>query len=219
VARSYYASYARLFDYPGLGFNEKILHAHSVMQENHPEAASELEHFVSVVSGMELWELEELFGRSFDVQSATTLDVGYVLFADDYKRGELLANLNGEHRRCGNDCGTELADHLPNLLRMMAKLDDPELIKELVEEIIAPALKKMIGEFEPKRTEQREKVYQKHYRTVLEAPRATATAYQSTLKALRIVLKSDFSISEKMRPWQSNDFLRVISTEMTLEDG
>ena len=45
-------------------------------------------------------------------QVLATLDIGYVLFGDDYKRGELLANLNQEHRKANNDCGTELADHL-----------------------------------------------------------------------------------------------------------
>jgi hypothetical protein len=33
-----------------------------------------------------------LFTRSFDVQAVTTLDLGYIVFGEDYKRGELLVN-------------------------------------------------------------------------------------------------------------------------------
>lgn len=212
-----YSTVADLFDYPGVDFIEKVQRVQRLLRENYVEAAAELEEFVAVVSGMERWELEELYSRSFDVQSATTLDVGYVLFADDYKRGELLANLNGEHRRCENDCGTELADHLPNLLRLIARLEDHELLEELVQEIIAPALQKMIGEFESQRSEKREKLYKKQYRTLLESPPGTATAFRSALLALYAILKNDFSISEQRRPWQSSDFLKVISTEMELE--
>ena len=214
-----YITVADLFSYPGADFVERVKKVQRLLLEQCPEAAAELEEFAGVVSGMELWEIEELYARSFDVQSATTLDVGYVLFADDYKRGELLANLNGEHRRCDNDCGTELADHLPNLLRLLAKLDDKELLEELVQEIVAPALRKMIREFDPERTEEREKIYRRQYRTLLEPPPGKAAAYRSALRALYTILKHDFSISEERRPWQSSDFLRVISTEMELEDS
>ena len=70
----------------------------------------------------------EIHTRSFEVQSITTLDVGYVAFGDDYKRGELLVNLNREHEAVGVDCGSELPDHLPNVLRLMARWQDPELV-------------------------------------------------------------------------------------------
>lgn len=213
-----YIAIAGLFDYPDKEFLQKLDGIDRMLRESYADAAVELEEFIDVVSGLALWEIEELYGRSFDVQSATTLDVGYVLFADDYKRGELLANLNGEHRRCDNDCGTELADHLPNLLRLIAKLDDRELLEELVQEIIAPAIRKMIGEFEQTRTDRREELYQKQYKTLLDSPPGKATAYRAALQALYTILKNDFSITEEKRSWQKNDFLKVISTEMELED-
>ena len=50
-------------------------------------------------------EVQEVFTRSFDVQSITTLGVGYVMFGDDYKRGEMLVNLNRELRDAGIDPG------------------------------------------------------------------------------------------------------------------
>ena len=71
------------------------------------------------------------------------------MFGDDYKRGELFVNLNREHAKAGVDCGSELPDHLPNVLRSIAKWEHEELVAEFVEEILHPALARMIAEFEP----------------------------------------------------------------------
>ena len=114
--------------------------------------------------------MQELFTRSFDVQAIATLDLGYVLFGDDYKRGELLANLNREHVDAKNDCGTELADHLPNILRLMSVLQDEELIEDLAYAIVGPALLEMIGEFDSDRLEKKNESYRKHYKTLIETP-------------------------------------------------
>ena len=91
--------------------------------------------------------MQEIFTRSFDVQAITTLGVGYVMFGDDYKRGELLVNLNREHREAGVECGTELPDHLPNVLACSAGGRIRRSSAEFVEEILHPALRMMIEEF------------------------------------------------------------------------
>ncbi len=159
--------------------------------------------------------------RSFDVQAVTTLDIGYVLFGDDYKRGELLSNLNREHQAHDNDCGRELADHLPNVLRLMERLDDEELVGELVQEIVAPALRSMIGEFASNRIEQKNKAYRKHYKTLIETPASSvsvATLYRHALQSLYDVLKQDFSFVEKIPVQANSDFPRLLSSENEIED-
>jgi nitrate reductase assembly molybdenum cofactor insertion protein NarJ len=170
--------------------------------------------------------MEELFTRSFDVQSVTTLDVGYVLFGEDYKRGELLANLNREHNESGIDCRNELADHLPNLLRLLAVIgDEPdkaEMLEELVEEILAPGLRQMIAEFDPERLEEKDECYLQHYKTLIETPGEYFTAYSHCLRAVRLVLEKDFSLKEKaaVKPpmlEQSIDFLKSVRQEMEIE--
>jgi hypothetical protein len=45
--------------------------------------------------------------------------LGYVLFAEDYKRGDFLVKVKNEQRKVNNDCGEELADNLPNILTLM----------------------------------------------------------------------------------------------------
>jgi nitrate reductase assembly molybdenum cofactor insertion protein NarJ len=165
--------------------------------------------------------MQELFTRSFDVQAATTLDIGYVLFGDDYKRGILLANLNREHRNASIDTGTELGDYIPNLLRLMAVIEDEEVLHDLAYAILGPALLEMIGEFSTERIEKRNKKYEKHYKTLIEAPAVASeavTLYQFALKSLYAVLQQDFALIASMPLQRSSEFLASVSRENRIEE-
>ncbi len=224
---SHYNLLAELFWYPDLAYADRVKPAHELLAANYPDAAREMDAFVALFPFGVLSEMEELFTRSFDVQSITTLDVGYVLFGEDYKRGELLANLNREHNESGVDCKNELADHLPNLLRLIAVLgevpDKAELVEELVVEILAPGLSQMIAEFDPERLEEKDECYLQHYKTLIETPAEYFTAYCHCLRAVHLVLSSDFSLEAKAAEKppmleQSLDFLRSVRQEMEIED-
>ena len=210
-----------MFEYPNALYPERVRIAISRIEDSHPGAAAELKCFLDLLPKENLRMMQELFTRSFDVQAVTTLDIGYVLFGDDYKRGELLSNLNREHLAFGVDCGHELADHLPNVLRLFAKLDDDELVREFVQEIIAPAVHQMIGEFDTKRIEKKNEAYLKHYKTLIEAPADdtnVATLYQHALKSLYGLLKQDFSFVEKISLKPASDFLGSLSDENEIEE-
>jgi nitrate reductase assembly molybdenum cofactor insertion protein NarJ len=222
---SHYNELARLFEYPGLSYQEGIFSVKELLGQKFPEASADVAEFLKQVSGKDLSALQDLFIRSFDVQAITTLDVGYVLFGDDYKRGELLSNLNREHRAVSNDCRHELADHLPNVLRLLPLLSDEELRQDLVQEILAPAIRKMILEFSEDRVAQKQEAYRKHYKTLLEKPGNTTLSkqdfyivYQHLLKALEKVLKRDFSFQEKAIPEYTGDFLNSITKENVIEE-
>jgi nitrate reductase assembly molybdenum cofactor insertion protein NarJ len=149
--------------------------------------------------------------------------VGYVLFGDDYKRGEMLANLNREHSEAQNDCGTELADHLPNVLRLIPELRDEELVEDLAYAILAPALSEMIREFSTDRIQKKNESYEKHYKTLIETPAVAeadaVTLYQFTLKSLYSVLKQDFSrIQTTPLKRFSSNFLGSIKVENEIEE-
>ncbi|MAF65393.1 MAG: hypothetical protein CMJ84_07025 [Planctomycetes bacterium] len=223
---SHYNGLAELFWYPDLTYADRVKPTHEFLSANYPDAAREMDAFVALFPFADLREMEELFTRSFDVQSVTTLDVGYVLFGEDYKRGELLANLNRELNESGVDCRGELADHLPNLLRLLAIIgkepEKAELVEELVVEIVAPALRQMIAEFDPDRLKEKDDSYLHHYKTLIETPGDYFTAYCHCLRALNEVLSADFSLEEKaaVKPpmlEQSIDFLKSLRQEMEIE--
>ncbi len=219
--RVQYELLAPLFEYPQPGFPERVADIRDYLVDRYADAATEISRFADLLPVDDLEAMQELFTRSFDVQAATTLDIGYVLFGDDYKRGILLANLNREHRAANIDTGTELADYIPNLLRLMAVMEDEEVLHDLAYAILGPALLEMIGEFSTERIEKRNKKYEKHYKTLIEVPAVASdavTLYQFALKSLYAVLRQDFTLIETMPLERSNEFLESVSRENQIEE-
>ncbi len=220
LTKTHYATLADLFVYPQAEYPERVKEVSSKLESSYPEACELLSHFIKFLPEHDLRMLQEIYTRSFDVQAITTLDIGYVLFGDDYKRGQLLSHLNREHLQHHVDCGQELADHLPNILKLVAKLEEGDLLVDMIDEILAPALHQMIMEFNDNRVNQKYQAYEKHYKTLIETPSdmsAINTLYQYPLKALFTVLKKDFSIAETFE--QTSDFLINITKENELEGG
>ena len=222
MERTHYRLLAALFEYPDAGYPQRVLAAKDFLDGRYIKAGVELDRFLAFLPTQDLRSMQELFTRSFDVQAATTLDIGYVLFGDDYKRGEMLANLNREQCAAKIDCGTELADYLPNLLRLMAAHEDEDLIHDLAQEILAPALRQMISEFDPDRVEQRNVSFIKHYKTLIENPAvhsAAVTLYQFALRSLYQVLKQDFLLIETIPLQLASDFLTSVGRENAIEES
>jgi nitrate reductase assembly molybdenum cofactor insertion protein NarJ len=223
---AHYDYLAALFDYPEADYPAQVQKAHALLEERYPNAAAELQPFVEEVKAEggtyteeALDEIQEIFTRSFDVQAITTLGVGYVMFGDDYKRGELFVNLSREYADAGIYCGTELADHLPTVLRLIARWQDEDLVLELVEELLHPAIHQMIAEFGSHRCRQRDKLYQKHYKTLITSSANRGTMFRAPLAALLEVLKDDFALSDWKPPEQDNDFLQSLGRELDIEDN
>ena len=219
----HYAKLAELFDYPDRDYPIKVEKACKALETGYPIAATQLEAFANTLpaghtfSTDALYDVQEVFTRSFDVQSITTLGVGYVMFGDDYKRGILLVNLNHELREAAVECGCELPDHLPNVLRLLAKWEDQELVAEFVEEILAPALQMMIEEFDTSRMEKRNKLYKKHFKTLIASSQERGRMFRAPLAAVLAVLKQDFDLRERQQPELKSDFLKSVNRELEIE--
>lgn len=222
MKRPLYELFARLFRYPTAELPLEVAELRAALAPSYPEAAAELRLFAEqlretgVLSAKPLDDLQEVFTRSFEVQSIATLDVGYVAFGDDYKRGELLVNLNRELRDLGVELGVELSDHLSNVLRLLARWEDEEAAAELVSIVLYPSLVKMLREFTTERMVAREAMYKKHYKTLIEAS-DRVTMYQHALRALFEVVQRDFEIAETPVPAATHDFLSSIKRELEIE--
>ena len=215
----HYSGLADLFSYPDTGFAQKVQKVQAFLDDECGEAADNLREFTNFASQASLLELEEVYTRSFDVQAVTTLDIGYVMWGDDYKRGELLVKLNGEHKEAGVDCGNELPDHLPNVLRLLDAMQKPELRDELVRMIVAPALRRIIGEFDSDRVKKKNITYVTQYKTLIDRSERYAEIYEKPLRALYTLLKRDFDVDsyQEQPAIQESRFLKSIGTEMRLE--
>ncbi len=223
MLRPHYDLFAPLFEYPDESYREHLRVARLALEASHPGAAGQLGAFAELLPIVDeeypeiaLNAFQEIFTRSFEVQSITTIDIGYVIFGDDYKRAELLVNLNREQRSVGNDCGTELSDHLPNVLRLMSRWADLELAEEFVQQVLHPALQRMIEEFRPERMEVRNALYKKHHKTLIDSATMRATMFRHLLKALYETLAQDYEFTWEAPPETSSEFLRSIRREMEI---
>ena len=133
-----YANYILLLSYPSPSWSKNVLNI---------DGNERLLKFRQAIRGKELSELEELFTSTFDIQGICCLDVGYVLFGDDYKRAEFLVGMSQLERQLDVDAGTELADHLPNMLKLLSVMPYSEIKKEMLLSAVIPAVKKMLATF------------------------------------------------------------------------
>lgn len=213
-----YDAMAVVFAHPGDSFEADVSKVISLCQGSHPRAAEALATFKQVLPKGDRAAQEELHLRTFDIQPITSLDIGYTLFGEDYKRGVLLANLSNEHTRAQNDCGGELSDHLTNVLRLLPRLADEKFCEELVRVVVAPAVREMIREFEPASLAKKEQIYKKHHKTLIDvAVGEQRTAYRHALEALQMILQQDFSLLTRLPTIEDSKFATAIGTELRIE--
>jgi nitrate reductase assembly molybdenum cofactor insertion protein NarJ len=144
---THYKLLAEMFRYPS-----DILKTYSgrwrdIVVVYDPELILKLDPFTTHITEKPLSFQQEYYTSTFDVQAICFLDVGYVLFGEDYKRGVFMVNIKKEQIKACNDCGSELPDHLPNILTLLPKIEDQELAEELIYSLLIPAIHEMIIKF------------------------------------------------------------------------
>lgn len=190
--RDHYLKLADIFRYPEEAFLDNLQACMTLLDEKYPEAAKELKRFSDYVNAATPDRREELYTKSFDVQPICYLDLGYVIFGEDYKRGAFLLHMQGEQRIAANDCGTDLPDHLTNMLVLLSITDKEELMLELASSILIPGLKKMISEFSQARVDLKQQVLRKMHKVLIDDELNSGNVYRNALEALLIVVQTDF---------------------------
>ena len=136
-----------MFRYPDEHIMEYFKNFQIMIVAELPKKAERMQQLIDIHTQLSVREQQEYYLKTFDVQAICYLDIGYVLFGEDYKRAQLLVNLQNEHKNAGIDCGTELGDHLPNVLTLLSKTADPDFAEELGFIITAPAVRFMLSKF------------------------------------------------------------------------
>lgn len=142
----HYTILADLFRYPSDTLIDDAVASIAVLTTNYPNETEIIKGFIENFSSLTLHQRQEYYIKTFDIQAVCFLDIGYVLFGEDYKRGDFLVQMKQEQREAKNDCGVELSDHLPNVLTLLPKAK-PEFSQELIATICIPALDEMIDKF------------------------------------------------------------------------
>jgi len=188
----HYKLFAEVFKYPTAQTSAKIAEIKELLDNRYPEAGKEFERFSDFIANSTADEVEEIFGKTFHIQAICFLDLGYVIFGEDYKRGEFLVKMKQEQKENNNDCGIELADNLPNVLNLISIHKDEKFINELVVMIMIPALEKMLSEFDDRKTQMREKLMNKKTKVIIMKGIKNGNIYKNALSGLLMVLKKDF---------------------------
>ncbi len=144
---SHYILLAYMFRYPSNEMDTLTGKLKEIITQYDPALISKFERFMSHFKEEGLASMQEYYISTFDVQAVCSLDIGDVLFGDDYKRGLFLVNIKKEQSAAGNDCGKDLPDHLPNRLTLLPGIKDASLAGELVYSLMIPALHEMILKF------------------------------------------------------------------------
>ena len=142
-----YSILAGLFDYPDPQTEKCLASTLNLLSGSYPEGLEAFAIFRQEFIAMDQHQREEYFINTFDVEAVTSMDLGFILFGEDYKRGNFLAMMQQEQVQAGNHLGSELADHLPNVLRLMPLMTDKEVAAELAFSIIIPAVREILKKF------------------------------------------------------------------------
>ena len=84
---------AGVLEYPDESILEKVEQCYELLQEHYPDGAEPFSHLRDFVKSADLHRLQEIYTRTFHIQAICYLDLGYVMFGEDYKRGEFLVNM------------------------------------------------------------------------------------------------------------------------------
>jgi nitrate reductase delta subunit len=133
---------AELFEYPRDGHASRIRSLVAQLGDTAPEAAADLEPLARFAETSSLGDAEELYVRTFDANAERALEVGWQVFGEQYERGAFLVDLRGRMRALGVAESPELPDHLTQVLRLLARMDEDEA-RTLVQRAVAPSLRRV----------------------------------------------------------------------------
>ncbi len=170
---THYTALAEIFRYPNTEMNTFIGAWRNIIAQYDSNMMLKLDPFITHIQEKPISAQQEYFISTFDVQAVCYLDIGYILYGEDYKRGVFLVNMKREQELAGNDCGVELADHLPNILTLLPKLKDTDLAEEMVYSLLIPAISEMISKF-----------------------RSNTNLYKGLLEILVAIMEMDYPVSD-----------------------
>ena len=135
-------AFSRLLSYPDSHTDQTAEWLYIVLQGEIDEAASAISQFGAFLEKHEIWQVEEAFTRTFDVNPACALEVGWHLFGEEYARGMFLVRMREELRKHDLTESVELPDHISHVLAVVASMQEDEAAK-FVNACVQPAVAKM----------------------------------------------------------------------------
>ncbi|WP_199246131.1 nitrate reductase molybdenum cofactor assembly chaperone [[Phormidium] sp. ETS-05] len=144
-----YHLFAAIFTYPYPELPGEISQCYRQLKGEYPEAAELIHQFQTFVEAKSIWELEEVYTITFDLNPVCFPYPGFHLFGENFNRADFLVKLQQKYQEHGFIYpANELADHLSVMLQFLSVIDNDAVIgQELIEDCLLPALEKMTTGF------------------------------------------------------------------------
>ena len=179
------SSLSVLFEFPQNDWKQRALVAIDEMVQAFPQTENTVSPFREWIEKAAMAEIEENFTKTFHIQAVCYLDLGYVIFGEDYKRGVFLANMKAEQEQYGIDLQNELADHIGNVLKLLSVHQDEDFVNQLGSFILLPALKRMLKEFDDARLSARRKILMKKDKTIIMENMNVSGIYKYLIESVK----------------------------------
>lgn len=145
-SRELFSALAQLLRYPSGQWSELVARALAAAQG---ACAENLRRLQQLLANAAPATLEEGYVAAFDFDPEATLEIGWHLYGEDYRRGAFLVRMRQLLRDQGVEENGELPDHLSLLLQVLPALPPPEA-ENLAREALLPALEKIQATLERK---------------------------------------------------------------------
>ena len=142
---------ATLLTYPGADTAPELVGACLLLEAGVDPLAEAARDFREFVEACEPTRLEELFTTVFDINPQCTLELGWHLYGEDYKRGSFLVDMRSIMAGVGVEESAELPDHLTHALRVLDRLPAPKDV-QFSTEYVQPALVKMLEGYDDEKS-------------------------------------------------------------------
>lgn len=142
IDRELFDRLAALLEYPDHDWSDRIDECERSVATCGDNVASPFLAFREATA-LTIDQLQEGYVRTFELSTECTLEAGFHLFGETYKRGEFLAHLREEEEPYDIGQEHQLPDYLPVLLRLVGRVEDDELRRDLIGACVLPAVEKM----------------------------------------------------------------------------
>jgi len=119
-------SYAVILLYPQQDHDAIVQWCIDRFAEEHSDVREMVSDYLSRVESLSLSAREELYIKTFDLNKAGTLDLGWHLFGEDYNRGLFLVKLRQYLQLLEIPETNELPDHVSQVLRVLGRMSRDE---------------------------------------------------------------------------------------------
>jgi nitrate reductase molybdenum cofactor assembly chaperone NarJ/NarW len=140
--------FADLLSYPTAEVQQTTAACKEMLKQLRPEAAAQLQSFTEFLVTTDRGRVEEIYTSTFELQPICHPYVGYQLCGESQRRALFLMKLNELYRQHGYNPGSELPDHISELLRFIGSSSDQNCCRELIEDGLLPAVEKIISGIE-----------------------------------------------------------------------